>query len=296
VHRTEELLRLPSGGALHIQTPAAPGPYPPILFVHGVGGAAWSWGPQLEALGGEFTCFTWEGRGHGASPRVQDAGLGDYYRDALEALTYVFETAGQPALVVGHSMGGLIALALACEKSAAVRGLFLIDPVYSDGNGDRHVMLPKPAIALVRLVVAPIARSYMRDGKISRTISRWIFEKAFEDRVAMERVWKLQCTQVPVEYPQMLFEAFEGVSNFPFHPFADVVTVPTYLVEAASTRGPKQARFGGLAARLRARLGEAATYDVIPGGHYLQLDRPHEINERIETFARSLERPQAATP
>jgi pimeloyl-ACP methyl ester carboxylesterase len=151
-------------------------------------------------------------------------------------------------------------------------------------------------LALVRVAIAPIARSYMRDGKISRTISRWIFEKAFEDRVAMEQTWALQRTQVPVEYPQMLYEAFEGVSNFPFHPFADVVTVPTYLVEAASTRGPKQARFGGLAARLRARLGEGATYDVIPGGHYLQLDRPREINERIETFARGLEQPQAATP
>jgi pimeloyl-ACP methyl ester carboxylesterase len=288
VQAVQDLLRLPSGGALHIHQPAAPGPYPPILFVHGVGGAAWSWEPQLAALGDEFRTFTWEGRGHGAAPRVADAGLGDYYRDALEALTYVYETTGEPVLIVGHSMGGLIALALACEKSAAVAGLFLIDPVYSDGNGDRHVMLPKPVIALVRLIVAPIARSYMRDGKVSRVISRRIFELAFEDRVVMEHAWALQRTQVPVEYPQMLFEAFEGVSNFPFHPFADVISMPTYLVEASSTRWSKRSRFSGLAARLRARLGDSATYDVIPGGHYLQFDRAREINERIATFARSL--------
>ncbi len=269
-------------------------PHPPLLFVHGVGGAAWSFGPQVEALGGEFACFTWEGRGHGAAPRVADAGLGDYYRDAVEALAYVYETTGERALIVGHSMGGLIALALACERPEAVRGLFLIDPVYSDGNGDRHVMLPKPVIALVRLIVTPIAGSYMRDGKISRAISRWIFDQAFEDRVAMERAWALQCTQVPVEYPQMLFEAFEGVSNFPFHPFADVVTVPTYLVEAASTRWRKQPRFGGLAARLRARLGEGCRYDIVPGGHYLQLDRPLEINERVAAFARGFDRERAA--
>jgi pimeloyl-ACP methyl ester carboxylesterase len=280
---------LPSGGALHIHKPAV-ARYPPLLFLHGVGGGAWSWGPQVAALGDEFACFVWEGRGHGVAPPTSDAGLGDFYVDAREALAFVFEAAREPAIVVGHSMGGLIALALTCAEPAEVCAAFLVDPVYSDGNGDRHVTIREPLLSLVRLAISPIVRSYQRDGRLSRVISRRIFELAFEDRAAMERSWPLQRTQVPVEYPKMICEAFEGVDNFPFRPFADEVAVPTYLIEASSESWAKKPRFGQLAERLRTRLGEAVTYDVVKGGHYLQLDRPQEVTGRLAAFARRLVR------
>ena len=278
---------LPSGGALHVHN-AGTSRHPPLLFLHGVGGAAWSWGPQVAALSAEFACFVWEGRGHGAARATADAGLGDFYIDAREALAYVSEVTRQPAVLVGHSMGGLIALALTCEAPAEVCATFLVDPVYSDGNGDRHVTIPKPLIALVRLALAPIVRSYQRDGKLSRAISRRIFKLAFEDPEAMERAWVLQRTQIPVEYPQMIYEAFEGVANFPFRPFADEVGVPTYLLEVSSKSWAKKQRFEQLAQRLRTRLGESVTYDVVKGGHYLQLDRPQEVTARLAAFARRL--------
>jgi len=280
---------LPAGGALHIHQPAV-AQYPPLLFLHGVGGGAWSWGPQVAALSSEFACFVWEGRGHGVAPPTTDAGLGDFYIDAREALAFVFQTTGEPAIVVGHSMGGLIALALACAAPGEVGAVFLIDPVYSDGNGDRHVMIPEPLLSLVRLAISPVVRSYQRDGWLSRVISRRIFELAFVDRAAMERSWPLQRTQIPVEYPKMICEAFEGVANFPFRPFADEVGVPTYLIEASSESWAKKPRFGQLAERLRTRLGEAVTYDVVKGGHYLQLDRPQEVTGRLAAFARRLVR------
>jgi 3-oxoadipate enol-lactonase len=285
----ESVELLPSGGALHIHDPGT-SPHPPLLFLHGVGGAAWSWGPQVRALRGEFACFVWEGRGHGSAKATTDAGLGDFYVDAREALAYVFESTRQPAVVVGHSMGGLIALALTCEAPAEVCATFLVDPVYSDGNGDRHVTIPKPLLSLVRLALTPIVRSYQRDGALSRAISRRIFKLAFEDSAAMERAWTLQRTQIPVEYPQMIYEAFEGVANFPFRPFADEVGVPTYLIEVSSKSWAKKQRFSQLAARLRKRLGEKVTYDIVEGGHYLQLDRPQEVTARLTAFARRLAR------
>ena len=62
---------------------------PAVLFLHGVGGAAWSWRPQVADLSADRACFVWEARGHGSAPRVRDAGLADYYTDAREALTEV---------------------------------------------------------------------------------------------------------------------------------------------------------------------------------------------------------------
>jgi len=278
------LLHLPSGGVLHLPAAEAAAA-PPVLFLHGVGGGAWSFGPQRAALERDFACYAWEGRGHGAARRVEDAGLADYHRDAQEALAEVHAAAKAPVLLVGHSMGSLLALALACEQPGAVRGLFLVDPVYAE-QGDPPQVLTGLTLRLTRWVVGVLARSYRRDGWLSRALSGLVFRQAFSDSQARRRAWQAQRTQVPLEYPRMLFEAFEGVTGFPFRPFADELTAPTCVVEAAAEGRPS--RFAALKARLERRLGPAFTFHSVRGGHYLQLDRPAEVSERLVRFAAGL--------
>ena len=43
-------------------------------------------------------------------------------------------------------------------------------------------------------------------------------------------------------------------------------------------------RFPHLIARLTERLGADFRHEVIAGGHYLQLDRPDEVNARLAGF------------
>jgi pimeloyl-ACP methyl ester carboxylesterase len=278
----EALLHLPSGGALHVD--AAPAGAPAVLFLHGVGGAAWSFAPQREALRAHFACFAWEGRGHGAAARVEDAGLADHYRDALEALEAVEAATRQPALIVGHSMGGLLALALACERPHAVRGVFLVDPVYAE-SGAIPVRIPGFLVAALRLFLSAVARSFLRDGWLGRAVSWPIFRWSFHDAEARRRTWPLQRAQVPLEYPRTLLESVDGVTGFPFQPFADLITVPTHLVDALPRKGARS-RFTQVVERLRARLDERASSASIVGGHYLQLDRPAELNAQLLAFAR----------
>lgn len=245
------LLRLPSGAVLHVDD--APAPAPAVLFFHGVGGAAWSFAPQRAALRGRFRCFVWEGRGRGEGARVEDAGLADYYQDAVEALAAVGAATGKkPALLVGHSMGGLLALALACEQPGAVRGVFLIDPVYAD-SGALPVRIPRPIVALGKVFVGAVARSFQRDGWLGRAVAWPFFRWAFHDAAARARAWELQRAQVPLEYPRMLFESLEGVSGFPFQPFADRVDVRAHLVEALPRQGARSRFTSSRAAKGAAR-------------------------------------------
>jgi len=257
-------LRLPSGAALVRSGTGRT----PLLFLHGVGGGAWSWEPQLEALAGDFDLYAWEARGHGRASRVADAGLADYHADALEALERVVADSG-PAFVIGHSMGGLLAMALAAERSADVRGLCLVDPVYAP-DGGTHASGVFGAVA--RAAVGPLVRDLERNGAVARTIGRMVFVRSFEDRACMERAWMRQRTQVPVEYPKMMYEAFDGTAGFPNRAFAREFTMPTLLLEPTSTAP----RFPTLFADLE-RLGERFTHLVVDGGHYLQLDRSSEL-------------------
>ncbi|GAC1399207.1 MAG: hypothetical protein NVS1B2_18770 [Vulcanimicrobiaceae bacterium] len=260
--RQARILRLPSGGVLHVtgRDGAAP-----LLFLHGVGGGAWSFAPQIASLSVDRCCHAWEARGHGDARRVADAGLGDYFVDAREALDAVVATAGAP-WIVGHSMGGLLALALAAERGPDVRGLVLVDPVYAP-DGGTHLQGRSGRIA--RRLMAPFVASMMRDGRLARTLARMVFAASFVDRDCMTRAWARQRTQVPVEYPKMMYEAFDGPTNFPNRAFAREIDVPTLLLEPAASARP---RFPKLVAELE-RLGDRFNYLVLDGGHYLQLDR-----------------------
>jgi 3-oxoadipate enol-lactonase len=282
--RLPALTRLPSGAALHASGPAQPAGFP-LLFLHGVGGAAWSWAPQVQTLREHYDCLVWEGRGHGAAARVPDAGLADYAQDAHEALHAAWVAHRTPALLVAHSMGAMLALALACEQPERVRGLFLVDPVYAE-SGSRAAAL-KPLLHGVCWLVSPLVRSYQLDGRLSRALSRRLFRRAFLDAQAMEQAWALQRTVVPLEYPRMLYESIRGVEGFAFRPFAELVAAPTVILEARPRPGARS-RFAAVVARWRARKGTRCEHDVIDGGHYLQLDRPAAVSERLLAFADSL--------
>lgn len=280
----DTLTRLPSGAVVHASGPAHPAELS-VLFLHGVGGAAWSWAPQVRELCGRFECLVWEGRGHGAAARVSDAGLADYAQDAREALEAVWAARGKPVLLVAHSMGAMLALALACEHPQRVSGLFLVDPVYAD-SGSRPAPL-RPLLTGLCWLISPVVRSYQRDGWLSQTLSRRFFRRAFLDAAAMEQAWALQRTVVPLEYPRMLYESITGVEGFAFRPFADLVTAPTFILEARQ-RPQARSRFAGVVARFRARPPVRCEHEMLDGGHYLQLDRPAPVTGRLLDFAQSL--------
>jgi len=268
---------LPSGGALH-ETGTSDGV--PVLFLHGVGGGAWSWRDQCATFETTHRLFTWEARGHGGAARVCDAGLADYYVDAREALAEVTRRSNGPAFLVAHSMGGLLAVSLACDEAAQVKGLFLIDPVYSSGEDYGHF---SPAVGRAALFLcSPLLRSFERNGRVSRALSRWMFVRSFEDRARMEDAWRDQRRQIPIEYPRMLRESFGTPSGFELRDFALEIEQPTYLLEGSA--GKAKPRFPELVATLERRLGAKFTSEAISGGHYLQADRPAEVNRRIGRF------------
>lgn len=277
------LVRLPSGGALHLEGPAQ-ADRPALLFLHGVGGAAWSWAPQRTAFSSTHACFTWEARGHGQAAACDDAGLADYHLDASEALGWILANTAHDVVLVGHSMGGLLAVALACEVRARIAGVFLVDPVYAErGDG---VPLPSVLLAPLRVFFRAVARSFQRGGWLGRAVAWPFFKWAFLDARVRDATWPLQLAQRPLEYPRTVLEALDGVRGFPFRPFADELDVPTVLLEAVQ-RPKQRRRFESVVTRLRSRLGERFRHEVVLSGHYVQLDRAELTRSHLEAFVAS---------
>lgn len=105
---------------------------PLLVLLHGLTDSRVSYGPTVAHLV-ERGCrvANVDLRGHGASPRAERYRAIDFAAD-VAALIDALRCG--PALVVGHSLGGLSAAALAAQHPGAVRAVLLEDPPLFEGD------------------------------------------------------------------------------------------------------------------------------------------------------------------
>ncbi len=103
-----------------------PADAPPIVVLHGVilSSASWAW--LVPLLADRYRVLRVDLRGHGASGRAPGAyDLAGFVSDARAVIE---QAADGRAFVVGHSLGGVTAAALAQQSPSLVSGLVLEDP------------------------------------------------------------------------------------------------------------------------------------------------------------------------
>ncbi|HEY4413879.1 MAG TPA: alpha/beta fold hydrolase, partial [Gaiellaceae bacterium] len=101
----------------------AGGSGPPIVLVHGLGGAAPNWRLVAPALAARHRVLVPELPGHGGSAPLGGASSLDPFAEALLAVAEAEDAA--PAPWVGHSLGGLVALRAAALRPEAVDRIVL---------------------------------------------------------------------------------------------------------------------------------------------------------------------------
>src|SRR5689334_16892973 len=98
----------------------------PVLLLHGFGGDLNTWMFNQPALCSDRRTLALELPGHGLSSK--DVGSGDiaFFTEVIEAVLTVLEV--ERVNVVGHSMGGALALALAARQPERIATLSLLAP------------------------------------------------------------------------------------------------------------------------------------------------------------------------
>ncbi len=98
---------------------------PPVLFLHGVQSNAETYGWLPAAVTDGRRVLRLDHRGHGRSAQPGSYALDDYYADVVAVLERV---AGRPAVVVGQSLGGVLAWRLAQQRPDLLHAAFAEDP------------------------------------------------------------------------------------------------------------------------------------------------------------------------
>lgn len=100
---------------------------PVLLLLHGVTRCGADWEPLLSALTEDWTVIALDQRGHGDSDRAAGYLVTDYTADAVR---FVREEIAGPLVLFGHSLGAMVAAAVAAELQDQVRAIFLEDPPF----------------------------------------------------------------------------------------------------------------------------------------------------------------------
>ena len=235
----------------------------PVIFVHSLAGNSSQWSAQLEHLRTSRRAIALDLRGHGLS---RPPAHGDYAIESLAADidTLVRQVDIPEFILVGHSMGGIVALAYADNHPARVAGILLVDPA-----GD------------VRKVPADDIRQFMGaidSGAYTEAIEDWWNQMlaGSDDAVRSRVIQDLRNT--PQETVVGIFKATLRYDPLP--------ALTRYRGPILSLITP----FNDAPYSLH-RLHPALPHRRIDGtGHWLQLDKPGEFNRLLDEFLLSVEK------
>jgi 3-oxoadipate enol-lactonase len=121
-------------GRLSFEAAGDPG-MPPLVFLHGIGGAARAWRSQLDFFKDRYRTIAWDMPGYGGSaplPTVSIAALADALRDFLQ------QVGSTKPILVGHSIGGMIVQQLLAKHPHIASAIVLAQtsPAFGKPDGD----------------------------------------------------------------------------------------------------------------------------------------------------------------
>ncbi|WP_410647931.1 alpha/beta fold hydrolase [Amycolatopsis sp. cmx-4-54] len=224
----------------------------PLVFVHGIrlSGAAWT--AQLELLGQTAKAVDLPGHGTRRGERFTVAAAAAVIAEAID----------EPALVVGHSLGGYAAIAAAARYPERVAGLAVADSTFLPG---RALEIP------FRLA----HRSLMRLPDRGERLSRWQFRSVLPPKLAEAVIGGGIATEVVPD----VAKAFAD-----FDVLAELRTYagPTWLINGSRDHFRRHER------RFLDACADGRLISVPKAGHYLPMVRGKEFTQLVLDAARSL--------
>jgi pimeloyl-ACP methyl ester carboxylesterase len=228
---------------------------PPVLLIHGAGGSHLSWPPEIRRLTG-YNVYALDLPGHGKSDAFGEQTIAAY---ADQVLRWMETVDHYRAIIVGHSMGGAIALQIAATRPARVAGLGLL------GIGTPFEVPPEIIENLANEAMVSAALNQIKalsfSPETSPRLAALVFKRLAEMRASVLRGDFLACARFDMAGAQ-------GISH------------PTLIIAGAQDQ-MTPLRY----AQLLSKKIKGAELCVIPdAGHLLMLEKPNETAEHLRAF------------
>jgi pimeloyl-ACP methyl ester carboxylesterase len=257
----------------------------PALLLHGLASNLTRWSEFVErtALVDRRDLIRVDLRGHGDSPTHGPISL-ELWCDDLLALLDAQGCAN--ALLIGHSLGAQVALALAARAPQRVAALVLIDPVFRPALHGKWKWLARaaPLFRLAALLVRGLNALGIRRRELDRLDLRSLDELARASlgspQAEAEFIRRYSSTRADLRsfrtahYLQELVEMFRPVAA------PESIAAPTLVLLSTGATFADLATMDEIAARFPR--SEVRTIDC---HHWPLTERPDEVRRIIETWS-----------
>ena len=254
-----------SGGSTVNLVRAGPRGGAPLVFLHAVGLDLTWWDAQVAAFGRDHDVVAFDMPGHGLSePLHRPPGFDALAGVLAEVLAHVD---GGPAHLVGVSVGGMVAQALALARPDLVRSLSLVATLCTFPGAVRLALRER----------ASLAREARMAAIVLSTQERW-FPRSF--RTARPDILDRAAKILLQQDPQLHAAMWDMIASLDLQAALPALRCPTMVVAGGEDPNAPPA-----AGRLIAQLVPGAVLHEVPGaGHFPPVEAPDVFNNLLRAF------------
>lgn len=260
------------GGISYLEGGAAPAA--PIVFLHGIGGAARIFRAQLDYFGANYRAIAWDMPGYGGSTPLPLVTV-----DALAAALggFIDELGLDRPILVGHSLGGMVAQRLLAQAPHKARAVVLAQTSAVFGSRD-----PAWQAEFLSARLGPLDAGHSMASLAEAMVADMAGPGADPAGIALAR----DCL---AHTPDSTYrDSVLALRGFDCRDALGRIAMPALVLAGALDTLAPAAGMERMASRI-----PGAQYVVLAGvGHLAFLEQPQAFNAALERFMReTLERP-----
>ena len=251
-----------------------------VIFIHGLASYLPAWKKNVKVLGKNNRCIAFDLPGYGRSSKGNYTVSMDFFADIIQEFCNIKGITS--VTLVGHSMGGQIAITTALKYPKLVTKLVLIAPAGFEtfNKGQRQWFMDVMSVDGVKLTtVEQIRINYAFNFYDMPDDAQFMVE----DRIA------IRATKDFVDYCYHITQGVGAMVDQPVFEFLPLITQPTLCIFGENDNLiPNRYLNGGYTSTIAKSGAEKipnCTLEMVPkAGHFVMFEKPDVVNQYIQAF------------
>ncbi len=240
---------------------------PPLIILHGLFGMLDNWQTLGRRWGEDHTVFLVDLRNHGRSPHVPEH---DYPSMAEDVVNFMAENGMYEASILGHSMGGKVAMQMALHHADQVSKLVVVDIAPKAYPGGHEVILE----ALQGVNLSTVEERSEADASLQTRIEEMGIRQFLLKNLSRQKEggyrWKMNLPVLIEHYQEVLANIEEG---YP------------YEGSALFVRGDRSRYIQDEdIPNILDHFPQARVETVVDAGHWVHAEQPQALFDRVTAF------------